>query len=118
MGQRAENFFHYYQYDNQNKLTLYLVAACSLFGLQAGGFKTQGVLLVELAERFEGIYPISTLIWVVTVRYLICGMIGKGLRAAYYNKTIGIKQLNGIVNNVCYFIRFHCLHCSKNQSKK
>ena len=89
MGQRADNFLLYYRNDPQNKLTLYLVAACSLFGLQAGGFKTQGVLLVELAERFEGIYPISTLIWVVTVRYLICGMIGKGLRAVYYTRTVG-----------------------------
>ncbi|XP_067951518.1 monocarboxylate transporter 12-like [Watersipora subatra] len=51
-----------------------VAAACCLFGLQAGGFKCQGILLVELVENFEGIYSTSTLIWIVNLKYCLSGL--------------------------------------------
>lgn len=54
-------------------------ASCGLFALAAGGFKCQGVILVELIERFDGIYSPSDLLWVFTTAYLLGCLFSKPL---------------------------------------
>ena len=57
----------------------YLAATTLLFALHAGGFKCSGVILVELIEKYDGVYPQATLLWVLTVKYITAGTIGKRL---------------------------------------
>ena len=52
-------------------------AAAILFALHAGGFKCSGVILVELIEKYDGVYSEATLLWVFTVKYILTGLMGK-----------------------------------------
>ena len=52
-------------------------AACGLFALAAGGFKTQGVILLEVMEKFEDEYGESTLLWIFTVAFFVDSLSGK-----------------------------------------
>lgn len=45
--------------------------------MHAGGFKCQGIILVELIEKYEGVYSTSTLIWIGVIKYILTGIIGK-----------------------------------------
>ena len=55
------------------------IAAAGLFALQAGGFKCAGVILVEMIEEYEGVYSPSTLLWVFTIKWILCGFLGMSL---------------------------------------
>ena len=57
--------------------TCVFTAACGLFALAAGGFKTQGVILLEVMEKFEDEYGESTLLWIFTVAFFIDSLSGK-----------------------------------------
>ena len=56
-----------------------MAATTLLFALHAGGFKCSGVILVELIEKYDGVYPQATLLWVLTVKYITAGTIDKRL---------------------------------------
>lgn len=55
----------------------YFLAAALLFALYSGGFKCSGVILVELTAKYDGVYSQATLLWVLTLKYIIAGLIGK-----------------------------------------
>ena len=57
---------------------LYLFAAATLlFALHAGGLKSSGLILVELIEQYDGVYSQATLLWVLTIKYTVFGLIGE-----------------------------------------
>lgn len=54
-----------------------IVASGGLFCLATGGFKCQGLLLVEVVEKFEGVYTAPALLWVFTSMFILGCMLGK-----------------------------------------
>ncbi|XP_067942293.1 monocarboxylate transporter 12-like [Watersipora subatra] len=67
-----------------------------LYALAAGGFKCQGVLFVELLDRYEGVYKPSSLLAIFTVAYTLGCFFG--CLAAYMILKIGYRatQMIGI----------------------
>ena len=63
--------------DTVNVFSVLFAAAAILFALHAGGFKCSGVILVELIEKYDGVYSEATLLWVFTVKYILTGLMGK-----------------------------------------
>ena len=53
-----------------------LTAATALFALEAGTFKCQGIILVEVMERFPQYSP-SSILWIFTLTFILGGTIGK-----------------------------------------
>ena len=51
-------------------------AACGIFGLASGGFKCQGIILIELMQRYPQ-YDEATLLWVFTVGSVLMTGLGK-----------------------------------------
>lgn len=51
------------------------IAAFGQFGLVAGGFKSLGVIMVELIDRFPEYDP-ATLLWVFSINFFIAAAIG------------------------------------------
>ncbi|XP_067951111.1 monocarboxylate transporter 12-B-like [Watersipora subatra] len=45
--------------------------AFCLYALQAGGFKCQGIILLEVIEQYEGVYTTPQLIWVFSLKFTL-----------------------------------------------
>ncbi|XP_067951220.1 monocarboxylate transporter 14-like [Watersipora subatra] len=48
-----------------------VAGAFCLFALQSGGFKSQGIILLELIEKYEGVYSPSQLLWVFSLKFAL-----------------------------------------------
>ena len=84
---------------------LYLFAAATLlFALHAGGLKSSGLILVELIEQYDGVYSQATLLWVLTIKYTVFGLIGE------LNNTVQCNsmQFNGMQWDA---MRYNAMQC-------
>jgi len=56
---------------------LIVIAGTFIFLLGAGGFKNQGIIMVEVIKRFEEVYSPSALLYVFTLSAVVGSALSK-----------------------------------------